>query len=90
MSVPLDDAQLRREEVIGKPLTDLLRGPLTRQSNSNCAPPLHEQAREKLCALRSRSIRRTDLVLDLSMTITSHMDANQQIEYLICAGQRYH
>jgi PAS domain S-box-containing protein len=30
---------------------------------------------------------RTDLDLDILMTITSHRDARQQVEYLICAGR---
>ena len=59
---PLTDAHLRREEVIGKPLTDLPAWSSARQSNSNCAQPLHKPAREKPCALRPGSIHETDCI----------------------------
>jgi PAS domain S-box-containing protein len=84
---PLADAHLRREVVVGKPLTDLPAW--------SSDPAVQEQLRAAIArASRGETVRfearihpRTDLDLDVSMTITSHRDASQQVEYLICAGR---
>jgi PAS domain-containing protein len=44
-------------------------------------------ARGETVRFEARIHPRTDLFLDIVMTITSHRDANQQIEYLICSGR---
>jgi PAS domain S-box-containing protein len=84
---PLADAHLRREEVVGTPFTDLPAW--------SCDPAVQQQLRTAIArASKGETVRfearihpRTDLDLDILMTITSHRDASQQIAYLICAGR---
>ncbi|EFH83829.1 PAS domain-containing sensor histidine kinase [Ktedonobacter racemifer] len=85
-AVPLDDAQVRREEVIGKPLAEApwwssspgsqeqLRAAIARASTGETA---HFEA--QLCP-------REGIVLSSESVITPHLDADHQVEYLVIAG----
>ncbi|GHO89510.1 PAS domain S-box protein [Dictyobacter formicarum] len=83
----LADVHRRREEVIGTPLTDL---PVWSHD-----PAVQQQFRAAIAqASQGETVRfeasihpRTGLSPDMVMTITSHCDARQQVEYLICASQ---
>ncbi len=50
--VPLDDAQIQREEVVGKPLVKAPGGPLLLTVKRNYAQPSREPAGAKRCGLR--------------------------------------
>src|SRR5258708_3184200 len=84
--VPLDDAHIRREEVIGKPLAETLWW--------SFAPAAQEQLRAAIArANMGETVRFETLVhpreamdLHLEATITPHMDADHHIEYLVIAG----
>ncbi|EFH88467.1 PAS domain S-box protein [Ktedonobacter racemifer] len=85
-AVPLDDAQVRREEVIGKPLAEApwwsfapasqewLRAAIARASTGET---VHFEV-----LLRPRG----GIVLSFEGTITPHMDADHHVEYLVIAG----
>ena len=84
---PLADAYLRREEVVGKPFTDLpawSRDPAVQQQ---LRAAIARASRGETMRFEARIHPRTDMSLDILMTITSHRDASQQVEYLICAGR---
>jgi PAS domain-containing protein len=84
--VPLDDAQIRREEVIGK---SLVEGPWWSSS-----PLSQAQVRAALArASRGETVHseievhpREGMDLSLEVAITPRLDADHHIEYLILAG----
>ncbi|GHO78211.1 hypothetical protein KSD_59820 [Ktedonobacter sp. SOSP1-85] len=85
-AVPLDDAQVRREEVIGKPLAET--------SWWSFAPASQERLRAAIArASRGETVRfealvrpREGMLLSFESVITPHMDANYHVEYLVIAG----
>ena len=84
--VPLDDAQVRREEVIGKPLAE---APWW-----TCSPASQEQLRAAIaraCTGETAHFEallrpREGMVLAFESVITPHMDADHHIKYLVIAG----
>ncbi|GHO63647.1 hypothetical protein KSC_025390 [Ktedonobacter sp. SOSP1-52] len=84
--VPLDDAQIRREEVVGKPLVE---GPWW-----SFAPPCQAQLRAAIKrASRGETVRfetpihpREGMERHLEVAITPHRDADHHVEYLVMAG----
>jgi len=84
---PLANAHLRREEVVGKPLTDLPAWSSDPAVQKQLRTAIAQAARGETVRFEARIHPRADLFLDILMTITSHRDANQQVEYLICAGR---
>ncbi|EFH80851.1 PAS domain-containing sensor histidine kinase [Ktedonobacter racemifer] len=84
--VPLADAQIRREEVIGQPLAQ------TRWWS--CSPPSQEQLRAAIArASMGETVcfetvvhPREGMDRHLEVTITPHMDVEHHIEYLVLAG----
>jgi PAS domain S-box-containing protein len=84
--VPLDDAHIQREEVIGKPLA--------KTPWWSFAPASQEQLRAAIArANMGETVRfeallrpREEMVLSFESAITSHMDADHHIEYLVIAG----
>ncbi|GHO56722.1 PAS domain S-box protein [Ktedonobacter robiniae] len=84
--VPLDDAQIRREEVVGKPLVE---GPWW-----SFSPPSQAQLRAAIKrASRGETVRfetpihpREGMELHLEVAITPHRDADHHVEYLVMAG----
>src|SRR5262249_22373805 len=78
-AVPLAEAQIRREEVLGHPLAE------TRWWS--CSPASQEQLRAAIsrastgetARFEAKIHPRPDLSLDLLMTITSHRDASQKV-----------
>ena len=84
---PLADAHLRREGVIGKPFTDLPAWSHDPAVQQHLRAAIARAARGETVRFEARIYPRTDLSLDILMTITSHRDASQQVEYLICAGR---
>ncbi|HEX4716450.1 MAG TPA: PAS domain-containing sensor histidine kinase [Ktedonobacteraceae bacterium] len=84
---PLADAHLRREEALGKPLSDLPAWSSDPAVQERLRASIATAARGETVRFEARIHPRTDLSLDILMTITSHRDTSQQIEYLICAGR---
>ena len=84
---PLADAHLRREGAIGKPFTDLPAWSHDPAVQQHLRAAIARAARGETVRFEARIYPRTDLSLDILMTITSHRDASQQVEYLICAGR---
>ncbi|WP_201386897.1 PAS domain-containing sensor histidine kinase [Ktedonobacter sp. SOSP1-85] len=84
--VPLDDAHIRREEVIGKPLAE------TRWWS--CSPPSQEQLRAAIArASRGETARfetvvhpREGMDLHLEATIIPRRDVDHHVEYLVYVG----
>src|SRR5258708_3874754 len=84
---PLADAHLRREEVVGTPLTDLPAWSSDPAVQQHLRAAIAQAARGETARFEARIHPRTDLSLDILMTITSHRDASPQVEYLIFAGR---
>src|SRR5258708_9353981 len=84
---PLADAHLRREEVVGTPLTDLPAWSSDPAVQEHLRAALAQASQGETVRFEARIHPRPDLSLDILMTITSHRDASQQVEYLICAGR---
>ncbi|EFH88325.1 PAS domain S-box protein [Ktedonobacter racemifer] len=84
---PLTDAHLRREEVVGKPLTDLPAWSSDPVVQEHLRAAIARAARGETVRFEAKIHPRPDLSLDILMTITAHRDASQQVEYLICAGR---
>src|SRR5260221_6314797 len=84
---PLADAHLRREEVVGTPLTDLPAWSSDPAVQQQLRAALAQASQGETVRFEARIHPRPDLSLDILMTITSHRDASQQVEYLICAGR---
>ncbi|GHO60578.1 PAS domain S-box protein [Ktedonobacter robiniae] len=84
--VPLDDAQIRREEVVGKPLVE---GPWW-----SFSPPSQAQLRAAIKrASRGETVRfetpihpREGMEFHLEVAITPHRDADHHVEYLVMVG----
>jgi PAS domain S-box-containing protein len=83
----LADAHLRREEVVGRPFTDLPAWSSDPAVQQKLRTAIATASRGETVRFESRIHPRPDLSLDIVMTITSHRDAGQQVEYLICAGR---
>ncbi|GHO90391.1 hypothetical protein KSF_004390 [Reticulibacter mediterranei] len=84
---PLSDARLRREEVVGKLFTDLPAWSYDSTVQQQLHSAIARASRGETVRFEARIRPRTDLYLDILMTITSHRAAAGQIEYLICAGR---
>ncbi len=84
---PLADAHLRREEVLGKPFTDLPAWSHDPPVQQQLRAAIARASRGEIVRFEARIHPRTEMYLDILMTITSHRDASQQVEYLICAGR---
>src|ERR1700694_5528156 len=84
---PLADAHLRREEVGGTPMTDLPAWSSDPAVQQQLRAAIAQASRGETVRFEARIHPRTDLSLDILMTIPSHRDASQQVEYLICAGR---
>src|SRR5258708_34018607 len=84
---PLADAHLRREQVVGTPFTDLPAWSSDPVVQQHLRAALAQASQGATVRFEARIHPRPDLDLDILMTITSHRDASQQIEYLICAGR---
>ncbi|BCL79450.1 PAS domain-containing sensor histidine kinase [Ktedonobacteria bacterium brp13] len=84
---PLTDAHLRREEAIGKSLTDLPAWSSDPAVQQQVRAAIARASQGEIVRFEARIHPRADLSLDILTTITSHRDASQQVEYLICASQ---
>ncbi|HET8844924.1 MAG TPA: PAS domain S-box protein [Ktedonobacteraceae bacterium] len=83
----LDDAQIQREEVIGKPLTDFPSWSYDPALQQQLRAAIERASRGDTARFRARIRSRPGVYLDMVMTITPHCDPPQQVECLICAGR---
>jgi PAS domain S-box-containing protein len=72
---------------VGKPLTDLPAWSSDPAVQEHLRAAIARASRGETVRFEARIHPRKDLSLDILMTITSHRDASQQVEYLICAGR---
>ena len=84
---PLTDARIERKDAIGKALTDLPSWSYDPEVQQQMRNAIARASKGEIVRFEARIHPRTDLYLDLLMTITSHRNESQQIEYLICAGK---
>src|SRR5579875_975936 len=84
---PLADASIRREDVVGKLFTDLPAWSYDAGVQQQVRTAIARASRGETVRFEARIHPRAGLYLDVLMTITAHRDANQQVEYLICAGR---
>lgn len=84
---PLEDAQLPREKVLGTPYANLPAWSHDPEAQQRLRTAIAQASTGETVRFEARIYPRPGMFLDILMTITSHRDANQQVEYLICAGR---
>jgi PAS domain S-box-containing protein len=84
---PLTEAHLRRESVIGTLFPDLPSWSADPQAQQRLRAAIAQASQGETVRFEATIHPRADLSLDILMTITSHRDATQKIDYLICAGR---
>ena len=75
-----------REEVVGKAFTDLPAWSHDPAVQQQLRAAIARASRGETVRFEARIHPRTEMYLDILMTITSHRDASQQVKYLICAA----
>src|SRR5258708_3181347 len=84
--VPLDDAQVRREEVIGQPLAETPWWSFSPTSQEQLRAAIARASTGETVRFEALVHPREGMSLDLEATITPHLDADHHIEYLVIAG----
>ncbi|EFH82875.1 PAS domain S-box protein [Ktedonobacter racemifer] len=85
-AVPLDDAQVRREEVIGKPLAETPWWSFAPASQEQLRAAIaRANAGETVC-FEALVRPREGMLLSFESVITPHLNADHHIEYLVIAG----
>lgn len=84
---PLEDAQLPREKVVGTPYANLPAWSHDPEVQQRLLTAIAQASKGETVRFEARIHPRPGMFLDILMTITSHRDANQQVEYLISAGR---
>ncbi|EFH86637.1 PAS domain S-box protein [Ktedonobacter racemifer] len=84
--VPLDDAQVRREEVIGKPLAETPWWSFAPASQSRLRAAIARASTGETVRFEAQLCPREGMLLSFESVITPHLDADHQIEYLVIAG----
>ncbi|EFH85734.1 PAS domain S-box protein [Ktedonobacter racemifer] len=85
-AVPLDDAQVPREEVIGKPLAETPWWSFAPASQEQLRAAIaRANAGETVC-FEALVRPREGMLLSFESVITPHMDADHHVEYLVIAG----
>ena len=83
--VALDDAQVRREEVIGKPLTETPWWSFSPASQEQVRAAIARASTGETVRFETLVHPREGMSLDLEATITPHVDADHHIDYLVFA-----
>jgi len=84
---PLVDSQVSREEVVGTSFIDFPAWSYDPLLQQQLRAAIEQAKRGEVAHLEIRIHPVPEMTLDIAMVITSHRAANQQIEYLICAGR---
>ncbi|GHO60663.1 hypothetical protein KSB_91380 [Ktedonobacter robiniae] len=83
---PLEDAHLRREEVVGKPFTDTPWWSYAPPVQQQLRAAIEQASRREIVHFETRIRPQEGWYLDLAVTMTPHLNADRQVEYLIYAG----
>jgi PAS domain S-box-containing protein len=84
--IPLDDAQIRREEVIGKPLAETPWWPFSSARQEQIRTAIAQASTGETVHFETEIRPREGIYLDLEASITPHMDADHHIEYFVFTG----
>ncbi|GHO62738.1 hypothetical protein KSC_016300 [Ktedonobacter sp. SOSP1-52] len=85
-AVPLDDAQVPREEVIGKSLAETPWWSFAPASQERLRAAIARASRGETVRFEALVRPREGMLLSFESVITPHMDANHYVEYLVIAG----
>jgi PAS domain-containing protein len=85
-AVPLNDAQVRREEVLGQLLTAAPWWASAPLAQEQLGGAIEQASRGKTVHFEVHICPQPERCLDLAVTLTPQYAANQQVEYLICTG----
>ena len=85
-AVPLDDAQVRREEVIGKPLAEAPWWSFSPASQEQLCAAIARASTGETARFEALLRPREGMVVAFESVIAPHMDADHHIEYLVIAG----
>ncbi|EFH88456.1 PAS domain S-box protein [Ktedonobacter racemifer] len=83
---PLADAQVLREEVIGKPLTAVPWWASVPHAQGQLCAAIEQARQGETVRFEARICPHSGRCLDLAVTLTPQCGTNQQVEYLICTG----
>jgi len=84
---PLADAQVRREEVVGRLFTDFPSWSSAPFAQQQLRAAIVQASLGETVRFEARIRPQPGRYRDLALTITSHLDANQQVEYLTYVGR---
>ncbi len=79
-------AQVWREEVVGKPFTDFPSWSSAPFAQRQLRAAIVQASGGETARFEARIRSQPGRYRDVALTITSHLDANQQVEYLIYVG----
>src|SRR5258708_1004563 len=82
----LDDGQVRREEVIGQPLAETPWWAFSPAGQEQVRAAIARASTGETVRFETLVQPREGMSLDLEATITSHVDADQHIDYLVFSG----
>ncbi|GHO72276.1 hypothetical protein KSD_00470 [Ktedonobacter sp. SOSP1-85] len=83
---PLEDAHLRREEVVGKPFTETPWWSYAPPVQQQLRAAIEQASRSEIVHFETRIRPQEGWYLDLAVTMTPHLNADRQVEYLIYTG----
>ncbi len=83
---PLDGAHMRREEVIGKPLTETPWWSFTPASQEQLRAAIARASTGETVLFETLVRPREGMFLHLEVAITPHVNADHHLEYLVIAG----
>ena len=84
--IPLDDAQIRREEVIGKPLAETPWWFFSSARQAQVQTALAQASTGTTVHFETQIHPREGISLDLEATIIPHRDADHRVAYLVFVG----
>ena len=84
--VPLDDARIRREEVIGKPLAETPWWSFSPASQEQVRAAIARASTGETVRFETLVRPREEMFLHFEVAITPHVNADHHIEYLVIAG----
>ncbi|GHO47408.1 hypothetical protein KSX_55710 [Ktedonospora formicarum] len=82
----LEDAHLRREEVVGNPFTETPWWSYAPPVQQQLRAAIEQASRREIVHFETRIRPQEGWYLDLAVTMTPHLNADRQVEYLIYTG----
>ncbi|EFH85308.1 PAS domain S-box protein [Ktedonobacter racemifer] len=83
---PLEDAQVRREEIVGRSLAETPWWSYAPAVLQRLRAAIEQACKGETVRFDSRICPQPGWYLDLAVTIAPHFDANKQVEYLLYVG----